>query len=78
MFDKFFETVLCGLKLHNWIYTSKHRHCLRCGLWQEKAYDMSNGGTYYVDSIGTCSIYPFEKLANSLTKGLLKKDIHEH
>lgn len=72
MFEKISEKIFCGLKLHNWIYTTNHRHCLRCGLWQEKTYN--NGDVHYVDDIGTCSIYPFEKLANSLQKGLLKKD----
>jgi len=74
MFEKTLEKILCGLKLHNWVYTYserlkiKRRYCSRCNLWQDAVYDMAYGGTYYVDSIGTFEIYPFEKFAEAQAK----------
>jgi len=53
---KFLDKILCWFGIHNWKYTSpKHdakRYCKRCNLRQEPIYDMANGDTYYIDSIG--------------------------
>lgn len=49
----FVRGIPCKVGKHDWIYDSDdytaNRRCRNCNLWQHPVYDLTYGGTYYVN-----------------------------